>query len=72
MDLGTFIERHLDCLEGLRDAPPSLEALPEPERGAALTWLGSLKAARGINPYAERPPTAELLDRVFTKNVPEG
>lgn len=59
--LASFQQSVFDYLEGLTDEPPSLEALLEPERRAARSWLRSLAAARGIDPYHERPSLAELL-----------
>ena len=70
--LASFQQGVFDYLEGLSDEPPSIEALPEPEKRAARSWLKSLAAARGIDPYAERPSTIELLPRLFMKSGSRG
>ena len=61
--LSSFLQDYLDYVEGLRDGAPLLDVLTDADRRAAEKWIESLEAARGVNPYAERPSTAELLAR---------
>jgi DNA/RNA-binding domain of Phe-tRNA-synthetase-like protein len=59
-----FRIEHLEYLEGDRADPPEVETLSEEDWPRARAWLKSLEAARGIDPYAERPSTDELLKRI--------
>ena len=60
-DLDRFRDAHLDFLEGDRKDPPALHDLPEDKRAAAQSFVESIRAARGIDPYASRPPIEQLL-----------
>ena len=61
-DLGRFQDAYLDYLDGVRDAPPSLEDLPEGQRRAAEAFIESITAARGVDPHASRPSIEQLLE----------
>lgn len=67
-DLSWFRDDYLDYLEGLRVDPPALEVLPESQRRIAETFIQSITAARGIDPYASRPSIEELLARQAQSN----
>lgn len=58
--IDAVIERFLDYLEGVGDEP-SLDHLDESERTRVRELIASLKAGRGIDPYASRPSLEELL-----------
>ncbi len=58
-----FRQEYLDFIEGFRTDPPSTETLDENDRKSAERWIASLDAARGVDPFASRPSTAELLAR---------
>ena len=60
-DLRKFRDAFLDYLEGDRDEPPALEDLPGEQRRAAEAFIESITAARGVDPYASRPSSEELL-----------
>ena len=60
-DLNEFREAYLDYLEGARDLPPAVEDLPEGQRLAAESFIESIQATRGIDPYASRPSIEQLL-----------
>ena len=60
-DLSKFLDVYLDYLENARDEPPALEDLPEEQRLAAESFIRSIKAARGVDPYASRPSIEQLL-----------
>ena len=60
-ELRMFQEAYLDYLEGDRDAPPTLDNLEGEERRSAESFIEAIKAARGIDPYASRPPIEQLL-----------
>jgi hypothetical protein len=60
--LAVFMDAYLDYLEGLGDRPSS-DDLTETERSEAETFIASLAAARGIDPYASRPSIADLTAR---------
>ena len=60
-DLNRFRDAYLDYLEGARDEPPALEQLPEDQRPAAESFVESIFAARGVDPYASRPSIEQLL-----------
>ena len=60
-NLSKFQDAYLDYLEGDRDAPPALEDLPENQRPAAKSFIDSITAARGVDPYASRPSIEQLL-----------
>ena len=60
--LRAFQEAYLDYLEGDRDAPPTVDTLAGEKRRAAEAFIETIKAARGIDPYASRPPLEELLE----------
>ena len=62
-DLSKFLDVYLDYLENARDEPPALEDLPEEQRLAAESFIRSIKAARGVDPYASRPSIEQLLAR---------
>gem|GEM_PF-2115427 len=59
--LSDFRAKFLDYIEGCRDAPPPLDDLTGTERLAAEAFIESHTAAAGIDPYASRPPTDQLL-----------
>lgn len=63
--LRTFQEAYLDYLEGERDTPPPLDGLAGEQRRAAEAFVETIRAARGIDPYASRPPLEELLKSGF-------
>ena len=56
-----FRAEYLDYIEGGRDAPPTLDGLSGRERLTAEAFIKSHTAAAGIDPYASRPPTDQLL-----------
>ena len=60
-DLDRFRNAYLDYLEGARGEPPALEELPEDERPTAESFIASITATRGIDPYASRPSIEQLL-----------
>ena len=60
-NLDRFRDAYLDYLEGLRSEPPALEELPEDQRLAAESFIQSIQAARGVDPYATRPSIEQLL-----------
>ena len=60
-DLSKFLDVYLDYLENARDEPPALEDLPEEQRLAAESFIKSIGAARGVDPYASRPSIEKLL-----------
>ena len=60
-DLDKFRDDYLDYLENARDEPPALEGLPEEQRLAAESFIASIRAARGVDPYASRPSIEQLL-----------
>lgn len=62
--LRSFQQEFFDYREGLRETPPPLDALSAGDRRVAERWIASLKAARGIDPYATRPSLADLMARV--------
>ena len=59
--LGEFRAKYLDYVEGHRDTPPTPDPLSGEERRAAEEFIDSHNAAAGIDPYASRPPTDQLL-----------
>ena len=59
--LSDFRGKFLDYIEGRRDAPPTFDDLTGTERLAAEAFIESHTAAAGIDPYASRPPTDQLL-----------
>ena len=61
-ELGMFQEAYMDYLEGDRDAPPTLDDLSGKQRRAAEAFIETIKAVRGIDPYASRPPIEQLLE----------
>lgn len=71
-DLLAFQEAYLDYREGLRTDPPSLEGLPPSVARLAKRWIAFLRASAGIDPYASRPSTAEVLAAVQAKQGLEG
>ncbi len=60
-DLNRFRDAYLDYLEGERDKPPTVEDLPVEQRRAAESFIASITAARGVDPYASRPSLEQLL-----------
>ena len=60
-DLSKFLDIYLDYLENARDEPPALDDLPEEQRLAAESFIKSIRAARGVDPYASRPSIEQLL-----------
>ena len=60
-DLQSFKNAYLDYLEGDRDRPPALDSLPEDQHRAAKTFIASITASRGVDPYASRPSIEQLL-----------
>jgi hypothetical protein len=52
----TAIQAYLDYLEGVAEEP-SLEGLTPEERAELEQLIDSLKAGRGMNPYASKPST---------------
>ena len=59
--LSEFRAMYLDYIEGRRDAPPTFDGLSGAERLTAEAFIESHTAAAGIDPYASRPPTDQLL-----------
>ena len=59
--LSLFQEAYLDYLEGERDAAPTLDDLSGDQRRLAEAFIETIKAVRGIDPYASRPPLEKLL-----------
>ena len=60
-NLSKFRNAFLDYLEGIRDAPPAVIELPQEQRPAAESFVSSIMAARGVDPYASRPSIQQLL-----------
>ena len=60
-DLSRFRDSYLDYLEGARGEPPAFEELPEDQRPAAESFVKSIMATRGVDPYASRPSIEQLL-----------
>ena len=60
-DLSRFRDAYLDYLEGVRREPPAFEELPEGQRPVAESFVKSIMAARGVDPYASRPSIEQLL-----------
>ena len=60
--LKVFQKEYLDYLEGDRDKPPTLDNLGGEERWMAEAFIETIKAARGIDAYASRPPIEQLLE----------
>ena len=58
-----FIDAYLDYLEGETDEPPTLDGLSDDARRSAETWVQSITAARGIDPYAQTPSIEQLAER---------
>lgn len=58
--IDAVIEAFLDFLDGVGDEP-SLDHLDDDERARAERLIASLKAGRGIDPYASRPSLERLL-----------
>ena len=61
-ELGIFQEAYLDYLEGDRDTPPTLDNLAGNQRRAAEAFIETIRATRGIDPFASRPPIEQLLE----------
>lgn len=59
--LSEFRAEYLDYIEGCRGAPPIVDDLSGTERLAAEAFIESHTAAAGVDPYASRPPTDQLL-----------
>ena len=59
--LNDFREEYLAHLEGTRAEPPALEGLSNEERRIAETFIDSITAAQGVDPYASRPSIEQLL-----------
>ena len=68
--LSEFRAEYLDYIEGGRGAPPTLDGLSGRERLTAEAFIKSHTAAAGIDPYASRPPTDQLLAGI--KQAPSG
>ncbi len=60
-DLDKFRDDYLDYLENARDEPPALDGLTEEQRLIAESFIASIRAARGVDPYASRPSIEQLL-----------
>ena len=60
--LNDFRDAFLDYLEGERENPPTVADLPVEQRRAAESFIDSITAARGVDPYASRPSLEQLLD----------
>ena len=60
-DLNRFRDAYLDYLEGVRGEAPAVEELPEDQRPTAESFVESITAARGVDPYASRPSLEQLL-----------
>ena len=61
-ELRAFQEAYFDYLDGDRDAPPDLDGLAGKQRRAAEAFIETIRATRGIDPYASRPPLEQLLE----------
>ena len=61
-ELGMFQEAYLEYLEGVRDAPPTLDSLSGNLRRAAEAFIETVEATRGIDPFASRPSIEKLLE----------
>ena len=59
--LSDFRDAFLDYLEGERENPPTVADLPVEQRRAAESFIDSITAARGVDPYASRPSLEQLL-----------
>ena len=60
-DLDKFRDDYLDYLENARDEPPALDGLTEEQRLTAESFIASIRATRGVDPYASRPSIEQLL-----------
>lgn len=59
--LDHFRDEYLSYLEGDRDEPPALDDLPDAVSRTAESFIESITAARGVDPYASRPSIEQLL-----------
>ena len=69
--LSEFRTKYLDYIEGRRAAPPTHDGLTVPERLTAEAFVESHTAAAGIDPYASRPPTDQLLAGIMQARTSE-
>ena len=60
-DLSKFRDAFLDYLENARKEPPVVQDLPEEHRREVESFIQSIMAARGVDPYASRPSIEQLL-----------
>ena len=51
-----FMSEYLDYLEGARNTPPTFDTLSGTQRRRAEDFVETIKATRGIDPNATRPP----------------
>lgn len=68
-DLSRFRHAYLDYLEGTRGEPPALEELPEDQRPAAESFIASITATRGIDPYASRPSVEMIASSISVGEI---
>lgn len=67
-DLSRFKDAYLDYLEGNRDEPPAVDDLMKEHRQAAIAFMKSITAARGVDPYASRPSVEQLMESSSRRN----
>ena len=60
--LAKWRSAYLDYLEGDVDEPPALDGLTSEQRLVAEGFVESIVAARGVDPYASRPSTEQMLN----------
>ena len=61
--LSKFRDAFLDYLEGDRDYPPGIADMPTKHRSAAESFIRSITAASGVDPYASRPSVDQSWKR---------
>lgn len=60
---GDYVQSYLDTIEWGTERTVSMDSLSEDDQRRAKMWMKSMEDAQGIDPYAKRPSTVELLKR---------